>query len=106
MQNKQLEWADIAYFSNNAISVSDDLNTTISVDSGVAPIDFVYKLLESASKAQQTLNAVRPVEERSEGFPSPLETAPILDPATNTYSKTVSYALSKNLVLTREEVES
>lgn len=106
MQNKQLEWADIAYFSNHTIAVSNNGDTIITIDRTVSPIDFVYKLLESASKAQLTLNAVRPLEERTENFPPPAETLPVLDEASNTYSKTVSYTLSKNLVLSKQEVES
>lgn len=105
MQNKELEWADIAYFSNHTIAVSNDGGTTISIDSSVSPIDFAYKLLAAASNAQLTLNAVRPIEERSENFPSAVETLPVLDEATNTYSKTVSYTLSKDFTLTKQEVE-
>ncbi len=104
MQNKELEWADIAYFSNHTIAVSNDGGTTISIDSSVSS-DFAQVVSHIASNAQLTLNAVRPIEERSENFPSAVETLPVLDEATNTYSKTVSYTLSKDFTLTKQEVE-
>ena len=105
MRDKKLEWADIAYFSKGAISVSDGIPLTININKDLDPADFVGELLAAGTKAELTLNATAQPEERASNFPGLVETQPVLDTDQNRYVKTVSYTFSRNVILSMEEVE-
>lgn len=106
MQNQKLEWADIAYFSKGRLSVSNDLQTTITIDKDLDPAEFVVELLAAGAKAELTLNATAPLEERANNFPGLTETPLVFNAEQKQYTKTVSYTFTQNVTLSPEEVES
>lgn len=105
MQDKKLEWADVAYFSKGLFSVSGIPETTITINRVLDPVTFIGEVLAAGNKAEQTLNATAQPEERASNFPGAIETAPVFDETLKQYRKTVTYTFSREVFLTKEEVE-
>lgn len=101
----KLEWSDIDYFSKGTISSNRNGTLTITVNKELSPVEFVEEFLAAASTAQVTLNSVQTLDNRSENFPLPSETQPVLDEQTDTYSKTIAYTFALVKTFSREEIE-
>lgn len=101
----ELNWSDIAYFSKGLLSVDSSSGLLISTTKYLTVTQFVKAVLDSASTAEMTLNALKLPADRAINFPTANERPPIYNEENKNYTKIVNYVFTDNQILSKEEVE-